>query len=132
MFCIPGIADLKDVELAAKHNMGFIRIGTNVTDIESSEEFIKAAKDCGMFVTANFMKSYALSPVEFAKKVELSEKFGADLVYLVDSAGGLFAGDIRDYFTAIRKVSEIPLGFHGHDNLGMAVSNSVEARQDGI
>ncbi len=132
MFCIPGIATLNDVNLAAKHNMGFIRIGTNVTDIESSEKYIKTAKDCGMFITANFMKSYALPPEDFAKKVQLSEKYGADLVYLVDSAGGLFTGDIRDYFTAIRNVTDIPLGFHGHDNLCMAVSNSIEAVRMGF
>jgi len=132
MFCIPDIAELKDVELAAKHNMGFIRIGTNVTDIRSSKEFIKTAKDCGMFVTANFMKSYVLSPEQFAKKVSLSEKFGADLVYLVDSAGGLFAEDIHRYYAAIRNITDIPLGFHGHDNLGMAVSNSVEAVRVGF
>ncbi len=132
MFCIPGIARIEDIELAAKHNMGFIRIGTNVTEIESSEKFIKEAKDCGMFVTANFMKSYALSPDDFAQKVVISEKYGADLVYLVDSAGGLFADDIKNYYSSIRELTDVPLGFHGHDNLGMAVSNSIEAIKMGF
>ncbi|MGD0534557.1 MAG: 4-hydroxy-2-oxovalerate aldolase [Methanoregula sp.] len=132
MFCIPGIAELDDIDLAARHNMGFIRIGTNVTEIPGSEPFIRRAKDCGMFVTANFMKSYALPPEAFAKKVLLSENYGADVVYLVDSAGGFFPGDIHRYYNAIREVSDIPLGFHGHDNLGMAVSNSLEAVNTGF
>jgi 4-hydroxy 2-oxovalerate aldolase len=53
------------------------------------KNFIKVAKNCGMFVTANFMRSYALPSDKFTEKVVNSERYGADLVYLVDSAGGL-------------------------------------------
>lgn len=127
MFCIPGIAELEDVDLAAKNNMGFIRIGTNVTEVEKSEKFIEKAKKHKMMVAANYMKSYVLSPKEFAQKVKLSEKYGADVVYIVDSAGGMFSDSIKEYYEAIREVSEIPIGFHGHNNLGLAVHNSIEA-----
>ena len=85
-----------------------------------------------MFVAANYMKSYALPPEKFAEKVKLSEKFGADIVYIVDSAGGMFSENVIEYFKAIRKVSNIPIGFHGHDNLGLAVSNSLTAAEIGI
>lgn len=88
MFCIPGIAKLGDLETAGKHNMGFVRVGTNVTQVRESEEFIRKAKDLGMFVAANYMKSYALSPEKFAENVVLSEKYGADVVYIVDSSAG--------------------------------------------
>ena len=132
MFCIPGIARIEDLEAAKKHRMDFIRIGTNVDEIEISESFIRKAKKYGMMVAANYMKSYALSPKEFAKKVLLSEKYGADIVYVVDSAGGMFIDEIQEYFSEIRKVSDIPLGFHGHNNLGMAVANSFEAVRMGF
>lgn len=132
MFCIPGIARLEDIDLASKHNMGFIRIGTNVTEVPSSEKFVERAKEYGMFVAANFMKSYAMSPSEFAEQVKLSEKYGADMVYIVDSAGGMFPEDIRSYYDAIRKVTDIPIGFHGHNNLELAVSNSIAAIEMGI
>jgi 4-hydroxy 2-oxovalerate aldolase/long-chain acyl-CoA synthetase len=127
MFCIPGIARLEDIDLAAKHNMGFIRVGTNVTEVKTSEEYIKRAKDYGMFVTANYMKSYVLPPEKFAEKVRLSEKYGADMIYIVDSAGGMFTENIRNYYKAIRSVSNIAIGFHGHDNLGLAIANTLEA-----
>lgn len=127
MFCIPEIARLEDVELAAKNGMGFIRIGTNVTEVEKSQFFIETAKKHGMFVAANFMKSYALTAPQFAKKVKLSEQYGVDMVYIVDSAGGMFPDDIKRYHDEIRNLSNISLGFHGHDNLSLAVSNSLEA-----
>ena len=131
MFCIPGIARLVDIDLAAKHEMGFIRIGSDVTKVEESKEFVKLAKDYGMYVTANYMKSYALEEEKFATKVKLSEGYGADVVYIVDSAGGMFPEDIKKYFNSIRKISQIPLGFHAHDNLGLAVSNSIAAIEMG-
>jgi 4-hydroxy-2-oxovalerate aldolase len=77
------------------------------------------------------MKSYAVSPGQFAEQVKLSESYGADMIYIVDSAGGMFPEDIRKYYEAVRNVTAIPIGFHGHDNLGMAVSNSVEAALSG-
>lgn len=132
MFCIPGIAALDDLDLAKRHGMGFVRIGTNVTEVERSETFIKKAKKNGMFVGANYMKSYALSPKEFAQQVLLSESYGADMAYVVDSAGGMLPDDIEKYYKAIRKVTDIPLGFHAHDNLGLAVSNSIAAAEMGM
>lgn len=132
MFCIPGIAKIEDLKIAHKHNMGFVRIGTDVTKVEKSELFIKEAKNHGMFVAANYMKSYALEPQKFAQKVSLSEKYGADMVYIVDSAGGMFSENIKNYFDAIRKVSNLPIGFHGHDNLGLATANSLYAADLGI
>jgi 4-hydroxy 2-oxovalerate aldolase len=132
MFCIPGIARLEDIDLAHKHNMGFIRIGTNVTEVSQSEEYIKRAKKYKMLVSANYMKSYALSPKDFAKQVKLSEKYGVDIVYIVDSAGGMFPNDLERYYKAVRKVSSLPIGFHGHSNLGLAVANSLLAADLGI
>lgn len=132
MFCIPGIARLEDIDLAHKHGMGFIRVGTNATEVTKSEEFIKRAKKYKMFVAANYMKSYALSPKQFAEQVKFTESYGANMVYIVDSAGGMFADDIESYYKAIRKVSDIPVGFHGHDNLGLANANSLAAAEMGI
>jgi 4-hydroxy-2-oxovalerate aldolase len=132
MFCIPGIANLSDIDLGSKHNMDFVRIGTDVTKVEDSENFIKKAKNYGMFVAANYMKSYAMEPEKFAEKVKLSEKYGADIVYIVDSAGGMFPDDIEKYYNAIRNVSEIPIGFHAHDNLGLSISNNLKAIDLGI
>lgn len=131
MFCIPGIATLQDVDLAAEHGMSFIRIGTNVTEMEQSEAFIARAKRHGMFVSANLMKSYAIEPRNLAVRARLSQHFGADLLCIVDSAGGMFSEDVERYFRAVRETCDIPLGFHGHNNLNLAVANSIRAAELG-
>jgi 4-hydroxy-2-oxovalerate aldolase len=127
MFCIPGIARLEDVDMAAQYKMGFIRIGTNVTEVKASKEYIERAKKHGMLVSANFMKSYAMEPQQFAQQVKLSQQYGSDLVYIVDSAGGMLASDLERYFNAVKGVTDIPLGFHGHNNMGLAVAHTLRA-----
>lgn len=127
MFCIPGIARLEDIDMAAEYGMDFIRIGTNVTEMEESELFIANAKRHGMFVSANFMKSYTMEPEKFAEKAQLTQKFGSDVLCIVDSAGGMLSTEMEQYFRVVQDVCDIPLGFHGHNNLELAVANSLRA-----
>jgi 4-hydroxy-2-oxovalerate aldolase len=127
MFCIPGIAKLEDVDKAGQHGMKFIRIGTNVSEVELSEPFIARAKKYGMMVCANFMKSYATAPKEFASKAKLSQSYGAEVVYVVDSAGGMLTSEMEQYFKAVQDTCDVQIGFHGHNNLELAVANSLRA-----
>lgn len=130
-FCIPGIARLEDIDLAAKYKTGFIRVGTNVTEVDQAEPFIKRAKELGMMVFSNLMKSYAVPIDEFMKKVELSIKYGADVVAVVDSAGGMLPEDVRTYVSRIRNELGAQVDFHGHNNLHLAEANSLEAVKAG-
>ncbi len=132
VFCIPGIADLEDVDLAAEFGCGFIRIGCNVEDIDKTEPYIKRAKVKGLTVMANYMKSYATPIRQFEEAVKKSEAWGADLVYIVDSAGSMLPADVERYCNAIKKISNIKTGFHGHDNIGMALTNSIHAAELGV
>ncbi len=131
MFCIPGTAKIEDLSVLSNGGGSFVRVGTNVTEVHKSEAYIKEAKRLGLEVMANYMKSYTATPEEFAEKVKQSEAYGADVVYLVDSAGSMNADDVKRYHDAIRKVSKIRVGFHGHNNLGLAVSNSLVAMEEG-
>ncbi len=133
MFCIPGIADLEDLDMAADYGMKFVRIGTNVDQYQQGAPFIALAKKHGMFVCANFMKSYVSSPEQFTEYAMAAESYGADLVYIVDSAGGMFPEQIEAYVRAVReKTSALRLGFHGHHNLGLGLANALRAVELGV
>ena len=132
MFCIPGVARLEDVDLACDYGVGFLRIGTNVTEVDKSKEFIARAKKRNIIVATNYMKSYAVSPDFFADQVVKSEDFGADVAYIVDSAGCMTPTQLEKLVETIRKKTNIALGFHGHDNSGLAMSNSIKAAELGF
>lgn len=132
MFCIPGIAKLEDIDMAADYGVGFLRIGTNVNEVANSKEYIERAKSRGIYVMTNYMKSYAVSAEYFVEQVKRSISYGADVVYVVDSAGSMMPEEIERLYEHIRKVSDVKLGFHGHDNLGLALWNSIKAAELGF
>jgi 4-hydroxy-2-oxovalerate aldolase len=133
MFCIPGIATLDDLQQAIDHGMRFVRIGVDCSQFREAEPFIKLARDNGLLTCVNFMKSYTCPPEVFARLVVEVEAYGVDIVYIVDSAGGMLPAQIAAYVQAVRSLSQsVRLGFHGHNNLGLGVGNALCAVEMGV
>jgi 4-hydroxy-2-oxovalerate aldolase len=79
------------------------------------------------------MKTYAATPDQFATQAAKCFEMGADAVYIVDSAGGMLPHEIQGYIDAFRAVKpKSTLGFHGHNNLGLAVANSLHCALQGV
>ncbi len=100
MFFIPGIGREEDLRLAARYGMSFIRIGTNVTETAQAEPYIALAKELGLIVSYNAMKSYAVSPAEFGRVVAQVHAWGADIACLVDSAGSMDPDAVAAYLAS--------------------------------
>lgn len=131
-FCIPGIARLEDLHIAKEYGVSFIRVGVNADQPEMAKEYIVEAKKLGMKVMTNFMKTYIVTPEQFALNASFVESYGADYVYIVDSAGSMLPKEIGNFYDALRNLSKIKVGFHGHNNLGLAVSNSIYCAERGF
>ncbi|MEM5581308.1 4-hydroxy-2-oxovalerate aldolase [Roseibium sp. AS2] len=132
MFCIPGIAEMSDLEAAIEHNMGFVRLGVSIDRVDAATPFVERAKDAGLFVAVNFMKSYTRPPAEFAQACATAGSFGADIAYLVDSAGNMLPQTVEEYMRATKDTTDVALGFHAHNNLGMANANALKAMEMGV
>jgi 4-hydroxy 2-oxovalerate aldolase len=130
-FFIPGIGNEDDIRMGADCGLQFIRIGTNVTELHEAEPYVALAKKFGMFVFSNPMKSYAVPPEAFGNCAKRAQEFGADVICLVDSAGGMLPEEVKKYVQAARASSSIQVGFHGHDNLCLAIANTLEAFKAG-
>jgi 4-hydroxy 2-oxovalerate aldolase len=59
------------------------------------------------------------------------ESYGAESIIIMDSAGAYFPSDVEERIGNLVRGLQIPVGFHGHNNLGMAISNSVTAVKAG-
>jgi len=133
MFCIPGISSIDDLKMAISYGIDFIRIGSDIDDIESSKKYIEIAKNAGLQVFSNFMKSYKTDPKGFAELAKKSADYGTDVVYIVDSSGGMYPEDLKIYIReTLDKNLPIELGFHGHNNLGMGMANCLVSLQEGV
>jgi 4-hydroxy 2-oxovalerate aldolase len=128
VFYIPGIGSSHDIEMAKKYGVHFIKIGTNPDSVNDQIKVIDQCNDINLYPISFIMKSHLLKPKEFAKKANILFKHGSKLVYLVDSMGCMTPNDIKNYFYETKEInSKIKLGFHGHDNLGLATINSLVA-----
>lgn len=133
-FFIPGIGEKEDIDRAVNCGAHFIRIGTNpnLHEVQSGFPFIEYAKERGLMVFMNLMKSYMVPPSTFAENVTACAKAGADCVYLMDSAGGMQPHEVKQYLEMAIEACDSPIGFHGHDNLSLAVANSLQAVDTGV
>jgi 4-hydroxy 2-oxovalerate aldolase len=59
------------------------------------------------------------------------ESYGAQGIILMDSAGWSLPHDVREKTKALVGGLSVPVGFHAHNNLSMAVANSIEAVEAG-
>ena len=131
LFAIPGIAELEALDLVAKYKGGFVRIGTDVKDTKLAESFIKKGKDLGLEVSANLMKTYSKSVSEVVERSLQLQEWGADIIAVVDSAGGMMPEAVRSYIRSLSLAGVKKIGFHGHNNLQLAVANTLIAIESG-
>lgn len=130
-FFIPGIGTAEDLRSARCAGLDFVRIGYNAPEIDQAFPYLELARNLGLIPCLNFMKTYGVTPQEFAFQAKGGEAAGAAAIYCVDSAGSMFPEDVRHYVSATRELCSCAIGFHGHSNLQFAVANSVEAVRSG-
>jgi 4-hydroxy-2-oxovalerate aldolase len=131
MFCIPGMAELDHLRQAVAAGMQFVRVGVDISAVAPAEAFIALAKDLGITTFANLMKTSVLGSDGVTDAVRQCAEFGADVVYLVDSAGGCLPSEVTELFEKVGQSVTVPLGFHGHDNLSLANANALAAVMSG-
>lgn len=131
-FCIPGIARVEDIETAKEHQMDFIRIGVPVQEYEKAKPYIDKCQTSNIEVFVNFMKTYSATPEEFGAATADLYGCGVECVYIVDSAGSMSTQDVEKYISATRERSNVHMGFHGHNNLGLAVENTLYCVEKGV
>jgi 4-hydroxy 2-oxovalerate aldolase len=130
---LPGIGTIHDLKEAHKRGAKMARIATHCTEADISAQHIAAAKDLGMEVVGFLMMAHMLEPQPLAAQAKLMESYGADLVYVVDSAGALTMDMVHDRVSALRQTldAKTHVGFHAHNNLGLGVGNAVTAVKAG-
>lgn len=128
---LPGIGTIEDLKHAHACGAKAVRVATHVTEADVSAQHIAAAKQLGMMAVGFLMMVHMASPQRIAEEAKKMESYGADYINLADSAGYLMPEGVKERMEAVKAAVKIPVGFHAHNNLGLAVANSLSAAEAG-
>jgi len=130
---LPGIGTVDHLKMAHGLGVNTIRVATHCTEADVSEQHIGMARKLGMDTVGFLMMAHMNSAEGLVKQAKLMESYGANCIYVTDSAGYLLPDGVTERLTAVRQAlkPETELGFHGHHNLAMGIANSLAAVEAG-
>jgi 4-hydroxy 2-oxovalerate aldolase len=129
---IPGFATIeRDVKPAMDLGVDVFRIASHCTEADITERFLNFVRREGKTGYGVLMMSHMASPEVLLDEARKMESYGAETLVIMDSAGAYLPEDVHRRISTLVEGLNIPVGFHGHNNLGMAVANSVEAIRSG-
>lgn len=130
---LPGLGTVRDLREAVSAGATYIRIATHSTEADVSVQHFAAAREMGLHTAGFLMLSHRTAPDELARQARIMADAGCQCVYVVDSAGALLPDGVRDRVSALVEElgDDAEVGFHGHMNLGLGVSNSIVAYEAG-
>jgi len=132
IFVIPGFATInKDLKPAIELGTDVVRVACHCTEADTSQRHISFARDQGKEVYGALMMSHMASNETLVDECRKMESYGAEGVILMDSAGASLPADVSEKVKLLVDKLNIPVGFHAHNNLGMAIINSISAVQAG-
>ena len=130
---IPGLGTMRELEEAYEAGARSVHVATHCTEADTAPQHIAFARKLGMDTTGFLMMAHLNDAAGIAEQGRLMESYGAQTVYVTDSAGYMLPDDVRARIRALRDVlrPETEIGFHGHHNLGMGIANSIAAIEEG-
>jgi 4-hydroxy 2-oxovalerate aldolase len=130
---LPGVGVTDDILIAADNGATVCRIATHCTEADISVQHFGLARGRGLETVGFLMMAHSQPPEALAVQARVMADAGCQCVYVVDSAGALVLDQVGDRVAAL--VAELgddaQVGFHGHENLGLGVANSVLAVRAG-
>ena len=121
----------KNVALAQENGLAFLRVGADAGDANIALQSIQDIKKYGIKAFYSAMKAYLLTPQELAEEARKLEAAGLDEFTIMDSAGTMMPNQVAEYTQELVKSVSIPVGFHGHNNLGLSAANAIAAFENG-
>ena len=127
-FAIPGFATLKDIDMAISEGVDVMFVASHCSEATATKQYIEYCVSKGIETYGVLMMSHMLGWEGLSKQAGLMKDYGAKAILFMDSAGALLPEDVSD---RINTNPDLTLGFHPHNNLGLAVANAIAAVEAG-
>jgi 4-hydroxy 2-oxovalerate aldolase len=128
---IPGISTLDHAKKAIDLGVDVVRVATHCTEATLSKSHIEYLIKQNIEVYGVLMMSALISPEELTQQAKIMESYGAKAIIIMDSTGTYLPKDVQERISMLVSELKIDVGFHAHNNLGCAISNSLTAADYG-
>ncbi|MFW2390083.1 MAG: 4-hydroxy-2-oxovalerate aldolase, partial [Polyangiales bacterium] len=128
-----GIGTVDHLRMAHDCGVQTIRVATHCTEADVSEQHIKLGAKMEMDTVGFLMMAHMIGPEQLLEQAQLMQGYGANCIYVTDSAGYMLPDDVtaRVGFLREKLDKDVEVGFHGHHNMHMGISNSLAAVEAG-
>lgn len=129
---IPGLSTIsKDIKPAIDCGVDIFRIATHCTEATLSKSHIEYLRNSNITVHGVLMMSALIDTKELVYQASIMQDYGAEAIIIMDSTGTYMPSDVTERIKALVDNLNIPVGFHGHNNLSLSVANSLIAVENG-
>jgi 4-hydroxy 2-oxovalerate aldolase len=129
---IPGFATIdRDLKPAIELGVDLFRIATHVSEATLAKKHIEFLLNADKEVQGVLMMSHMIEVRGLIEQVKILSQYGVNTVVLMDSAGYFFPNEVKVRIETIKNELDIKVGFHAHNNLGVAVTNAITAINSG-
>ena len=103
---LPGIGTVDHLKMARDLGVHTIRVATHCTEADVSEQHITMARKMDMDTVGFLMMAHMNSAEGLVKQAKLMEGYGANCIYITDSAGYMLPDDVKARLGAVRDALE--------------------------
>jgi len=131
-YMIPGFGTIRDnLEPAITDGVELFEIGCHCTEADTTREHIEYLRKKEKEVYGVLMMYHMASAEKILEEARKMQSYGAQGVILMDSAGASTPEMVQRVISILYDGLHILVGFHPHNNMGMAVANAYTAIKEG-
>lgn len=128
VYLIPGFGTIHDhIEPALKLGVQLVKVGCHCTEADVTKQHIEYVRNHGVEAYGVLMMTHMAEPARLLQEAKKMESYGALGVILMDSAGALLPRQVTERIKPIVSECGLAVGFHAHNNLSLAVANTLAA-----
>lgn len=131
-YMIPGFGTIsEDLKPAIERGLELVCVGTHCTEADVTRQHIEYARSQNIDAYGVLMMYHMASTECILEEAQKMQEYGAMGVILMDSAGASTPDLVKRTISMLVDNLTIRVGFHPHNNLGLAVGNGYLAIKEG-
>ena len=111
--------------------VGLVRIASRYSEINKSLQAALWLKNYGYKVGLNLIHIGGMSHGNIQEITNKVKDYPIDVLYFADSTGSINPKDVNRIIKCLRNNWKGPIGIHAHDNMGLALLNTLMAMDSG-